>query len=85
MAIVKQFTTDEDVLAAAVLHDTVEDTNVTIERLKKEFGPRVAALVASVSDNKRKKLSSEATWKDRKQETIDGLKQANYRGLCVQL
>ena len=85
MAIVKQFTTDEDVLAAAVLHDTVEDTHVTIERLEKEFGSRVAALVASVSENKRENLPSEATWKERKQETIDGLKQADYETklLCL--
>ncbi len=77
MAIVKQFTDDEDVLAAAVLHDTVEDTSVTVERLEKEFGPRVAVLVASVSEDKKKERTAESTWKERKQETIDGLKNAS--------
>ena len=77
MAIVKQFTDDEDVLAAAVLHDTVEDTSVTVERLEKEFGPRVAELVASVSEDKKKERTAESTWKERKQETIDGLKNAS--------
>ena len=85
MAIVTKFTDDEDVLAAAVLHDTVEDTNVTIERLEKEFGPRVAKLVASVSEDKKKSLPAETTWKERKQETIDSLKKADRdtRLLCL--
>ena len=77
MAIVKQFTEDEDVLAAAVLHDTVEDTSVTVERLEIEFGPRVAELVASVSEDKKKERPAESTWKERKQETINGLKNAS--------
>ena len=78
MEIVMHFTEDEDVLAAAVLHDTVEDTAVTAERLEKEFGSRVAALVASVSEDKKRDRSSEATWKERKQETISQLRNASY-------
>lgn len=39
MAVVKKLTDDEDVIAAAVLHDTVEDTAVTADCLEKEFGP----------------------------------------------
>ena len=78
MEIVMRFTEDEDVLAAAVLHDTVEDTSVTVERLEKEFGPRVAALVASVSEDKKRERSSESTWKERKQETISQLRNAGY-------
>ena len=78
METVMRFTEDEDVLAAAVLHDTVEDTAVTAERLEKEFGPRVAALVASVSEDKKRDRSSESTWKERKQETISQLRNASY-------
>lgn len=77
MAVVKKYTSDEDVLAAAVLHDTVEDTSVTVEQLEKEFGPRVAELVASVSENKRENLPAEATWVERKRETIRSLKEAS--------
>lgn len=36
--------------AAMLLHDTVEDTSVTLEDIKREFGPRVAALVQEVTD-----------------------------------
>ena len=43
---------DIDVLIAAILHDTVEDTETTPEELGAVFGPRVAALVAEVTDDK---------------------------------
>ena len=39
-------------LAAALLHDTVEDTDTTREELQKEFGAEVDALVAEVTDDK---------------------------------
>ena len=44
---------DAYVLSAALLHDTVEDTETTIGELKRRFGPRVASLVAEVTDDKR--------------------------------
>lgn len=43
---------DVDVLVAAILHDTVEDTKTTMEELAREFGPEVAAIVAEVTDDK---------------------------------
>ena len=77
MAIVMRHTWDDDVIAAAVLHDVVEDTSVTLKRVEKEFGARVASLVASVSEDKMKKLPPEATWRARKWQTIFRLKKAN--------
>ena len=41
------------VLLAALLHDTVEDTQTTVEELEREFGKDVASLVAEVTDDKR--------------------------------
>lgn len=38
-----------NVVAAALLHDTVEDTNVTLEDIKREFGPEIALLVDGVT------------------------------------
>ena len=85
MAIVTKYTDDEDVIAAAVLHDTVEDTTVTLERLEKEFGPRVAALVASVTEDKKKDLPAESTWLERKREAILHLETASHETklLCL--
>lgn len=71
--IARTMTSDEEVLSAAVLHDTVEDTDVSIDDIRKSFGSRVADLVMSDTENKRKGISAEKTWKIRKQETIDNL------------
>ena len=73
-AIVSTMTDDKAVIAAAMLHDTVEDTNTTTEDIRREFGDKVADLVSSESENKREDLPSGDTWKIRKQETVDRLK-----------
>jgi guanosine-3',5'-bis(diphosphate) 3'-pyrophosphohydrolase len=43
---------DPEILAAAILHDTLEDTQTTLKELQKTFGERVAAMVAEVTDDK---------------------------------
>ena len=73
-AIVGTMTADDEVLAAAVLHDTVEDTGTTIEQIREQFGERVAALVSAESENKREDQPAASTWKIRKVETIEHLK-----------
>ena len=42
---------DPDILAAALLHDTVEDTDTSLSELDDSFGPRVASIVAEVTDD----------------------------------
>jgi (p)ppGpp synthase/HD superfamily hydrolase len=42
----------EAMILAAVLHDTVEDTDTTLEEIEQLFGPAVAGLVAEVTDDK---------------------------------
>jgi len=44
---------DANILAAALLHDTIEDTRTTHKELRAAFGPRVAKTVLEVTDNKR--------------------------------
>jgi len=49
MKIVQDWGMDEDTIIAAVLHDTVEDTDVTLDDIKNEFGESVAFLVDGVT------------------------------------
>jgi GTP diphosphokinase / guanosine-3',5'-bis(diphosphate) 3'-diphosphatase len=49
---VEGFVTDEAILVAACLHDTVEDTQTTFEEIEKAFGPEVTDLVRTVTDDK---------------------------------
>ncbi len=44
---------DDDVVAAGVLHDVVENTPARTEDVEERFGPRVAALVAAVTEDPR--------------------------------
>ena len=71
--IVATMTRDQELLAAAALHDTVEDTDVTVEQIREEFGDRVAELVASESDEMPAGVSEEDSWHARKQAAIDRL------------
>jgi RelA/SpoT family (p)ppGpp synthetase len=50
---------DPETLAAALLHDVVEDTPITVEELERTFGPRVAALVEGVTKLSRIPWSGE--------------------------
>ncbi len=42
---------DPDILCAALLHDTVEDTETSLDELERLFGARVAAIVAEVTND----------------------------------
>ena len=57
----------EDVIIAGVLHDTLEDTKITLAEIANKFGEVVLELVKSESEEKSK------TWEERKQATIDHL------------
>lgn len=80
-AIVGRLTDDEEILAAAVLHDTVEDTDATIEEIRDQFGERVAFLVASETEDKMKGIPASESWLDRKKRTLKMLKEAKDPGV----
>ena len=72
--IVSTMTDDQNLIAAAVLHDVVEDTSITIEEIEEKFGKRVRELVESETEDKRADLPPEATWRIRKEESLEVLK-----------
>ena len=69
-AIVTAFTDEPEMIAAALLHDVIEDAGVTREELEEKFGPRVAFLVDGESEDKSK------SWVERKGATVERLKTA---------
>ena len=85
VAIVASITPDQELLAAAALHDTVEDTDVTVETIRKEFGERIASLVAEESDTFTEGVSEEDSWHDRKQAAINRLAAASRDAKIVAL
>lgn len=84
-AIVSTMTADPNVLAAAVLHDVVEDAGIERETIREKFNDAVADLVAGESEDKRPELPPEETWKIRKQEAIKGLEQAGIEAKMIAL
>ena len=83
--IVATMTPDQELLAAAALHDTVEDTDVTIEQIRAEFGERVASFVAVESDEPHQSRDSVENWRTRKQAAIDRLARASHDAKIVAL
>ena len=76
-------TSDIEILAAAVLHDTVEDTDTSIEEIEQTFGKRVSFLVKAETENKRPEKDPALTWTLRKEESIQELKNTDDIGVKI--
>jgi myo-inositol-1(or 4)-monophosphatase len=83
VTIVATMTSDQELLAAAALHDTVEDTDVTIEQIRAEFGDRIASLVAADSDIPVQDMNAEDSWYVRKQAAIDRIAASSHDAKIV--
>ena len=64
---------DDEVLAAALLHDAVEDAGIATGEIERLFGPRVAHLVTAVSEVKRDDTGASLPWRQRKEEHLSRL------------
>jgi (p)ppGpp synthase/HD superfamily hydrolase len=69
---------DDEVITAGLLHDTIEDTDVTAEEIAERFGDRVAKLVQAVSEEDKK-----ASWEVRKTATIEKVATAGEDVLAI--
>ena len=74
--IVGTMTDDQNLIAAAALHDVVEDAGITLEEIKEKFGQRVWELVRSETEEKQEDLPPAQTWRIRKEESLAVLKNA---------
>jgi (p)ppGpp synthase/HD superfamily hydrolase len=80
--IVRDYTPDENTLVAALLHDTLEDSDYTAEEMTNDFGKDVADIVQSVTEPKYQgdvKLS----WREKKDAYVQKLKSAREEALIV--
>lgn len=68
MQILTELQCTEKVIIAGILHDTLEDTDATLEEIESLFGADVLAIVQTESEDKSK------TWKERKAATIEQIK-----------
>ncbi len=83
MEIVATITPDQELLAAAALHDVVEDTEISADEIRREFGDRIANLVVAESDVFEEGVSEEDSWHARKQAAIDRLARASHDAKIV--
>lgn len=76
--LLQQSNCSDEVIAAGILHDTVEDTAVTFDELVENFGVEVARLVQAASEHDKS-----LPWEVRKQHTIDALPNASLEEIQV--
>ena len=68
---------EEEVVIAGLLHDLVEDTDVTLDQVRRSFGERVAEIVAACSEEKLDSLGRKRPWIDRKTDHLEVVGQSN--------
>ena len=76
---------DDHLLAAAVLHDTIEDTDCTVESLTGEFPADVVQLVQECTEAKRDASGTKIPWRVRKESHIALVRHASVAGRAIVL
>jgi (p)ppGpp synthase/HD superfamily hydrolase len=76
------YTDDEDVIIAALLHDTLEDTDYTLDELLEDFGGTVRELVEAVTEPQSTE-TEKYSWRDKKQAYIKQLKKAPKAAVMI--
>ncbi len=69
---------DENVIIAGILHDSIEDTDVTKEKIKKEFGEEVCEMVDDVTEQDKT-----LPWDTRKRLAMEHIPHMNHGSLLV--
>jgi (p)ppGpp synthase/HD superfamily hydrolase len=76
---------EEDVVVAGLLHDLVEDTEVSLDEIRSAFGDVVAETVAGCSEIKSDAGGRKRPWADRKRDHLEALGSANLATRAVTL
>lgn len=77
--------TEEPVLAAALLHDVVEDTDYTMERMRSEFAAPIPEIVAALTERKLDAAGKKRPWRDRKEEHLAHIATASVEARAIAL
>ena len=85
LAITATMTDNQELLAATVLHDVVEDTAFTLADIEREFGRRVAELVAGESETPVPGVPESESWHQRRQATLDRIRKQSREAKMVAL
>ena len=72
--ILKEYTTDANIISAGYLHDVLEDTKYTKEDLLKEFNEDIVSLVLGATE-----IDKSLSWEERKEEAINKVKKLDLR------
>jgi (p)ppGpp synthase/HD superfamily hydrolase len=76
---------DDRLLAAAVLHDVVEDTDVSLAQLAEQFPADVLELVAALSERKTDERGEKRPWEDRKAEHLEHVARSSRAARAIVL
>lgn len=82
-SIVSEHTDDEDVIVAALLHDSIEDTSYTPANLRDEFGERVMTIVMGVTIPEMHEGKETGTWSRDRRRYFENLRQAPIESVLV--
>lgn len=76
---------DDEILAAALLHDVVEDTEHTLAMLAADFPPKVVLLVAAMTERKHDHDGRKRSWQERKDEHLQHIAAESWEARAIVL
>ena len=79
----QDYTNDENVIVAALLHDTIEDTDYTLDELQEDFGGTVRDIVSVLTEPGRKANGQDLPWRDKKKAYIKQLANGPTEALLI--
>lgn len=82
-SILRDHTDDSDVVAAGILHDTLEDTDYTVEDMRRDFGDRITDMVCGVSECLSVQEGEAHSWEARKEVYLAQLSKAPEESLMI--
>lgn len=76
---------DENILSAALLHDVVEDTDCTLDEIRRQFPAQVVELVESLTEVKLDSSGTKRSWEDRKRDHLEQLRNSPFGARAIAL